>query len=138
MAPMAGGVGLAVGTLVSPLDGLLFAGGYLLGNSVEPDMDQISITGSEGRMLKRFGIFGIMWVAYWLPYAYIMPHRSTLSHFPLLSTAIRHLYLVAPIVFALWWFRIVVPIDTVLFHYLWVLLGNSLSDAVHYLLDVVN
>jgi hypothetical protein len=62
-----------------------------LGSVVEPDLDQIGITSSEGRAMRGTkaggaltGMLGAFWVAYWLIYAYLIGlvggHRSKFSH----------------------------------------------------------
>ncbi len=58
-----------------------FLGGYLL----SPDLD----TGS--RPFKRWGILRVIW----LPYQKAIPHRSPLSHAPVVGSTIRLLYLAA-------------------------------------------
>lgn len=54
------------------------------------------VTHTLGRTL------GHLWTAYWWPLAKALPHRSRLSHAPLLSTLIALLYLTAPPLTAYW------------------------------------
>lgn len=115
--------------------------GYLLGAVIEPDLDQLSITLSEGNMMRSFGCFGVAWVSYWFPYASLLPHRSFLSHFPFVSTFLRLLYLSLPVIgvqIYSYWIGVPVPWDLykAAFPYavmLW--FGLSCSDLLHYLLD---
>ncbi len=58
-----------------------FLGGYWL----SPDLD------IKSRPFLRWGIFRFMWI----PYQRLIPHRSPLSHAPVLGSVIRLLYLVA-------------------------------------------
>ena len=63
---------------------LILAGGFLFsGMMFGPDLDINSI------QYKRWGIFKPIW----LPYRKFMPHRSILSHGPIIGTCIRLLYL---------------------------------------------
>lgn len=123
----------AVMAFAEPVLGTSIAAGYLLGRVVEPDLDQISITSSEGIMLRRFGCLGALWVMYWFPYSWVMPHRSVASHFPGISTAVRMLYLFWPILMLLAYtqsFDEVAALVT-----FGVFVGLSLSDAIHWALD---
>ena len=64
-----------------------FLGGYWL----SPDLD------IKSRPFLRWGVLKIIW----LPYQRLIPHRSPLSHAPVLGSAIRLLYLAA-LVSPLW------------------------------------
>jgi uncharacterized metal-binding protein len=64
-----------------------FLGGYWL----SPDLD------IKSRPFLRWGVLKIIW----LPYQRLIPHRSPLSHAPVLGSAIRLLYLIA-LVSPLW------------------------------------
>ena len=58
---------------------------YLAGMYLSPDLDTVS------KPFKRWGVLKFLWV----PYQKYIPHRSPLSHAPLLGSAIRLLYLAA-------------------------------------------
>jgi uncharacterized metal-binding protein len=83
------------------LAGISGAAGCLLQLFIEPDLDQEILSASEWRVIKLLPgpfriisvLLGTVWVAIWLPYAILMPHRHPLTHIPVLSTAIRVLYL---------------------------------------------
>ena len=68
----------------------------------------------------------LLWRAYWYPYSRIMPHRSFWSHFPVVSTLIRAVYVALPALLlgwrptTVWW---------------WVLVGLIVSDTVHWVMD---
>lgn len=109
--------------------------GYSMARYVEPDLDLFGITSSEGRMIHDFKILGAFMVAYWVPYGYMFRahHRSFLTHFPLVSTSIRMLYMAPPIFWFLskfgiweWW---MVPFT----FGVWV--GLSINDALHWSAD---
>lgn len=127
----------------SPTDLGLVAVGLGVGYALTPDLDVDSGMVFFGK-LKRIPILGIVisfiWKTIWLPYALIIPHRSFLSHLPILSTFLRWAYLTA-IAFAL---AFVLRYDQNLLAEImgfglrsWFLIfwGNALSDGSHYILD---
>jgi uncharacterized metal-binding protein len=64
--------------------GSIAASAHFLGGLwLSPDLDLIS------RPYKRWGL--LRWI--WIPYQRIIPHRSPLSHAPVLGSVIRLLYL---------------------------------------------
>jgi len=74
----------------------IFAGCFT-GIFLTPDLDV-----EEGSIsmyhVRRFGgnagnLLSTLWLYYWLPYAKLIPHRDWRSHFPIISTIIRLLYL---------------------------------------------
>lgn len=138
--------------------------GCAIGLVIDPDLDQEMVTSSEWRMIKApesllFGplrqsriaksvvhavgaAIGGIWVGLWMPYALLMPHRSALSHFPIVSTVIRCAYLYIISWVGRW------LIFKVTGWYLWVwlapegyqiltvaIIGLMLSDLGHYLRD---
>lgn len=110
--------------------------GYILGDIIEPDLDQIGITASEGRVIRILGLPGVFWAAYWLPYAWIMPHRSFFSHFPGISTITRMIYIFTIPLLALWYYNLLQPWMVGVLFWLWV--GLTLSDIIHWCLDTLN
>ena len=67
--------------------------GVLAGLIIEPDLDIDQITMSERRVYNLWSPLGTLWRLVWLPYAAIIPHRSPLSHWPIVGTGGRLLYL---------------------------------------------
>jgi len=113
--------------------------GCLTGRIIEPDLDVDGITQSEWKMIKRFWIFGMLWVTLWYPYAWAIPHRSPFSHFPLLGTAGRVFYLMVVVTAVSAVLRAPVPILDIVAHplfYPW-FVGLALADTAHFLMDVV-
>ena len=104
--------------------------GYALGNIVEPDLDILDRTRSENDAIKAFGVAaGYVWIAFWLVYALLIPHRSRLSHGLVVSTAIRLLYL-------FWWVPLVWDTGGLLWVFAFgVFLGLVISDSVHIIAD---
>lgn len=80
---------------------------FLLCNVVSPDADQIGITSDEGIIMRTtkkinfiIGFFGILFVAYFLIYAYIISflggHRSPASHGHVIGTIGRIIFFNVP------------------------------------------
>lgn len=126
----------------NPLVGAGFALGYfLLARYIDPDLDQISVTAAEGRMMREWKIFGVFLFMYFAPYAYIMRifggHRSFLTHFPVISTGIRLAYLLALPAIFIFTNNIQVPVY-VLFILVGVWAGLSYADFLHWVHDVLS
>jgi uncharacterized metal-binding protein len=106
--------------------------GYELGRWIDPDMDQIGITSSEGRVVNDFKILGYFIIGYTTIYGAIFRryHRSFITHFPGVSTAIRLVYL-------FWWlyFTIDILYDYQIMVGIGVWAGLSIADLIHYVLD---
>lgn len=117
--------------------GVAYGAGVALGTLLTPDLDQ-----SERVMIKPqhivvdiFGhTVGKAWHLYWYPYGALMPHRSFFSHFPIVGTSIRVLYLLMTfwgICWILGFGIIVPPIPYEVF------IGLCVADAGHYILDIL-
>lgn len=109
--------------------------GYLLHLVCDPDLDQVSITLVEGRILRNFGCFGAVYVGYWLPYGAIFKHRSFWSHAPGVSTAIRMIY-------GFWWVGYIVWVNdwysnNLLVPLFGIFVGLFIADFIHWFLDKV-
>ena len=111
--------------------------GCLLGIPLTPDLDQISISKSEWRLVKRFGPFGFIWCAYWWLYAWIIPHRSFWSHFPIVGTILRLAYItIPPIIFYVYkGYSVVLP-EFILEGLVGVFVGLAMSDFIHWIMDM--
>ncbi len=84
--------GLILTVFIGPLPALLGGCSFLVGGLwLSPDLDTTS------NSLKRWGLIKIIW---W-PYRKLIPHRSILSHGPLIGTSIRIIYLAC--IFSLIW-----------------------------------
>lgn len=125
-----------------PVGAVLFPLGALTGMWLTPDLDQETTNRIEGKMLRhRFfpvKVLGYVYVFYWLPYAKWLPHRSPISHWPVLGTAVRLIYL-SPVLIAL---ALLFGID---FQHILLyntreislfLLGLVTSDTLHFVLDL--
>lgn len=68
--------------------------GAFCGLVVEPDLDQDYQAAPLGTMRETGGdVLARLWQLYWTPYARLIPHRSLLSHGPIIGTLGRMLYL---------------------------------------------
>jgi len=121
------GISIGAGTIL----------GCLLGIPLTPDLDQISISKSEWRLVKKFGPFGFVWMAYWWLYAWVIPHRSFWSHFPIVGTILRLIYIMfLPTIFYIYkGYNIILP------ELAWevlagVFVGLVVSDFLHWGMDL--
>lgn len=82
------------------------------------------------------------WRRFWTPYALAIPHRGTISHFPILSTFLRLVYILIAvnIIKFIWWgiIRSLGWTDTVSFAFWWnwsFFWGLAHVDTVHWAAD---
>lgn len=126
-------------------DAAACAVGSLAGVLLSPDLDVDNPIHSNYIVGKYMGcIGGAAWFAFWRPYAWFLPHRSPLSHWPVLGTLLRLLYMIAlsaPLwfLFTLFWFgagqSLPTPGPALQENLTWGVIGLMLSDAMHYLMD---
>lgn len=106
------------------------AAGAFLTVIVNPDLD--IDRGNMGMSLveKTYYPAGIIWRHFWRPYALLIKHRSPISHFPVLSTVLRLVYMY-PLIYLfnklLGGGGLQIPVDFVL----WMIV----SDIAHWLMD---
>jgi len=110
--------------------------GSFSGFAVTPDADHLAMTREEYRAMKRWGLFGVLLVAYMTPYAYLIPHRSKLSHTIFPGTLIRMAYMsIIPtllIIVSMKWLNI----DTFPYWlYIGLFFGWAAQDSLHYIRD---
>lgn len=136
----AAGLG-ALGGLVlsgSPLTAFLYAAscgvGCLAGILLTPDLDQESINTVEYKIIKYTLGLGFLWTMIWFPYALLTDHRGTISHFPVIGTLGRILYISIFLAVAalLGWKLPSVPLA----YLSWGVVGLLVSDIAHWALDV--
>lgn len=114
--------------------------GCLAGLLLTPDLDINNGSISNHHARRTFGqVVGIIWEVAWKPYSWIIPHRSPLSHAPVIGTALRLFYLSCVVYLLLRLAGIAVPtvIPTALpWWFPFVFIGLCLSDTAHYILDL--
>lgn len=113
--------------------GLAAGGGCLLGIILSPDLDQESLSAAEYKIVKYTLGLGFLWAMLWFPYALAIKHRSPISHWPLLGTAGRLVYLGAfgLIAHSFGWVPPLVPLPLLA----WGVAGLAVSDAAHWFMD---
>jgi len=123
--------------LDSVLVGIGAAVGSVLGIALTPDLDQEMTTYFEWKLIRKTGPLGFLWMALWSVYSLALPHRSHLSHFPILGTLGRLLYLA--VIAAIIWLIAGRPevCFPVWLHTLGlgVILGLAVSDVAHWIMD---
>lgn len=121
-----------ISCVYSPPVGTGILVGYALGRWVDPDLDQVGVSSAEGRIINDFKILGYVIVGYTTIYGAVFRryHRSFITHFPGVSTAIRLVYL-------FWWlyFTINILYDYQIMVGIGVWVGLTLSDLVHFIVD---
>lgn len=144
-----GRITIAVTAIVSPvvmlttfslLQAVMFGAGCLLGLVVEPDLDINRVTESERRLLRIFGPVAYIWIGLWLPYAIVLPHRSALSHLPILGTLLRLVYLLGWLYLVCSalgvWNWLFVAVQANLEALAWLVLGLCIADIGHWFADL--
>jgi hypothetical protein len=115
----------------------MLAGTLIFPRYVTPDWDQPTITFDEGNMLRELPVLGqiLFGMSSFYGGLAIKHHRSFLTHFPGVSTAIRLLYIFAIPLLAWYIIKDTVPIQVyeVLFG-IWITL--SIADGLHYIMDI--
>lgn len=111
--------------------GILF--GYEMGKYVTPDWDIMGTTADEGRMVNELPVFGYILFGVSSMYGAIFrkKHRSTITHFPFLSTSIRHLLLF----WWMYWQAYLYGLGLAIPFFAGVFVGNSIADGIHWVLD---
>lgn len=111
--------------------------GYEIGKYMTPDWDIVGMTKDEGRMMNELPIIGSLLVGISTIYGshWKRHHRSTLTHFPFLSTGIRYLYV-------FWWiwfeiYRSQIDWAWLIFIFIGAVLGTSMADSIHWYLDKI-
>lgn len=127
-------------SFIHPLEyALLVASGCFLGIFLSPDLDVDR--GHFGFYFLEilFGKwFSFIWKWYWKPYSLLVPHRNWVSHFPIVSTFFRFLYLFLPFLVI---FRVITPSYLPISWEKWlipVFLGTVAADSLHFFMDILS
>lgn len=101
---------------------------------IEPDLDQDFQAAPLGTMRQTGGdILAKAWQLYWTPYARLIPHRSVLSHGPIVGTALRFLYClpIYAIPLLAWYHFFGFPTAQVFAYFI----GLAWADLLHFVMD---
>ena len=68
--------------------------GYSVGRWIDPDWDLVTANNSESRMLRELPILGnfLFGISSWYGSYFFHNHKGFFSHFPIISTAIRLIF----------------------------------------------
>lgn len=136
--------GFAIYSIGGAEAGLAAATGCLVGLFIDPDLDISNRTRSEARVLRMFPALGWLWMVLWWPYAKAIPHRHPLSHWPIIGTAGRLLYLSVILFLALMGLEVAFGIGAQILEALLTVpyeiwasfaFGLAVSDVGHWLFD---
>lgn len=116
--------------------------GCVAGTVMTPDMD---LNANLPRsFLTNIPIIGRLWKGIWRPYQELLGHRSFFSHFPIVGSSLRVLYIAGWLWFFLWLasslFGTITPVDFFesLDKSFWLIAFMFLcaQDFIHWLLDL--
>lgn len=119
---------------------IALAAGSLAGLLLTPDLDVDTGSNSDD-WARSFGrLPGLLWWLVWRPYAALVPHRSPLSHFPILGTVLRLGYLSLVVWVLAWAVHLIAPIAipairAVPWWFPLAFVGLALADLLHWVLD---
>lgn len=103
--------------------------GFLVSLKVNPDLDLNS------RFPRKKPAKWLWWLM-WLPYSRLIGHRSPFSHFPIIGTALRIMYLLP---LGLMGFRLIgvsILVPQGVIEYL--IFGLAISDIIHWAMDILS
>ena len=121
----------------SLLIGVGIFAGYEIGKYIDPDWDLVTATNSESRMINELPLIGYYLFGVSSMYGAIFRrmHRSFWTHFPAVSTAIRHFFVFGGLGWEIYWSTL--DWSWLIFIYIGIFVGNSFSDAIHWFLDMI-
>lgn len=144
--------------VAAPVSGVPFgaaalgAAGCLLGMFLTPDLDQEGYNKVENTLRKSRNPFvsmlGNLYIIFWYPYAIVIPHRSPLSHMPIVGTSLRLLYMLIGMTIFLGVAGVAIPAAHAAVPQMWawfsssfeqmfpLYLGLALSDTLHWFFDL--
>lgn len=118
--------------IYSPSAAFWCATGALAGLLLSPDLD---IENNSIHHIRKYAGLpaSALWFIAWWPYRKLCKHRGFWSHAPVVSTAIRLLYLSALAFPLRYWLKF--PLPTFTTGMGWWILGLTLADFSHFVLD---
>jgi uncharacterized metal-binding protein len=135
---IAGGIatGVSISSGLSYVDSIAIGLGCLSGILITPDHDLMESSGNVSLAVLRddFGsIASNLWRIAWYPYARIIPHRHFISHFPVISTAIRVAYITIVPFVLMRIMQIEIAFDPMFVYWF---IGLCISDTLHAIFDL--
>ena len=132
-----GGVAVTVATR-EPILGIGWIMGCGLGMFIHPDWDINHPTFPNSVVKKHFGRpIALIYRAVQYPYAMLIPHRSWISHFPIVSTLIRMCYVSIPLIpLAFLIERDIILVLTMNYAFMVLLIAWFITDMNHILMDI--
>lgn len=119
----------------------LYIAGCVTGILISPDMDVDKGNISDHYIRKVSRPAQFLWRLFWTPYALLVPHRHTVSHFPFIGTAARIGYIFLVINVVVWFSSLLLGLftsNTVSLIWIWdwsFFFGLAHVDAVHWMTD---
>ncbi len=115
----------------------MYGAGVLVGVLISPDMDVDGGNVSDQIIRKVAKPIQWVWRLLWSPYSLSVPHRHTISHFPILGTLLRlwYIFLIVNILNGIVY---LFKVDSVSFIFLWdwaFFFGLAHADLVHWAVD---
>lgn len=112
--------------------------GILTGLVLTPDLDVDQGSYSAYVVRRAFGRRAAqLWILFWLPYSMLIPHRSYISHMPILGTLLRLAYVAAIPLLIYWLAGMPFDLPSIPAAWPWAAAGLALADIVHFLLDTI-
>lgn len=136
-ATIALAAGLGVAAYYNGLPVLPLAGGVLAGLLLTPDLDVDRGCISNKYARKAGCLVGFLWRLYWWPYSRLMPHRSALSHAPVLGTLLRLVYLLGLPLLAWWLISQAAHWPALPAWWSYPVIGLMAADGLHWAMDVL-
>jgi uncharacterized metal-binding protein len=109
--------------------------GVMTGILMTPDLDHIEAT---LRHFKSKTTLQKVWFLRWYPYGKLLDHRSFFSHFPVVGTLLRLVYILPELLIVIALLsRFINIYDLMMFIISWAG-GLLMSDILHYIMDIVS
>ena len=120
---------VAVGVTTGATFGVAFLVGALAGLVLSPDLDQDSKVYSHYITRTVFGKWAeVLLLTYFYPYSRSIPHRSSLSHAPVIGTLLR-------VVYVFWWVFLLYPEILLSQYFAVAALALATVDTMHWCAD---
>jgi uncharacterized metal-binding protein len=132
-------VTLLVDKLAGSFAFILFYLGGFLARAQSPDSDIDHETYQDFFVLFIEPYAHKIWYLFWLPYRKLVPHRSWISHFPIIGSLIRIFYLLIPCFLLAWFIPLMKEFLKILIENwdlsLYFICGIIWADILHILMD---